>query len=417
MRITNIRDHAKSDQHFHAMNLFKRDLAKASGKSTVSYVPIARALSVMSEEERVILRYKFDIAYFVATEQLAFKKYPKLCELESRHGVKLGASYRNVNACKEFIHLFAESGRQQPNAMVTNAHFFSLLMDGSTDASNHDNELILVQWCDTNSSDEKVQPRLSFLTVHQPQSVNAEGLFASLEYGLKCLGIPSLSRQTCSQLVGIATDGASANIARGGLRGLVENEINWIFWMWCLAHCLELAIKDALRGSFFDSIDEMLLCLYYIYEKSPKKCRELESVVADLRECFEFDDNGVKPVRSCGLRWVSYKISAMKGVLSKYGAYAAHTAQLTEDNTVKATDRAKLKGYLKKWINAKYVLGCALFIDLLTPCSIFSKAMQSDSLDIVGALTCLILTVKETDRLKTKPFLLFYSEQDCFGGC
>ena len=220
---------------------------------------------------------------------------------------------------------------------------------------------------------------------------------------MKCLGIPSLSRKTCSQLVGIVTDGASANIARGGLRGLVENEINWIFWMWCLAHRLELAIKDALRGSFFDSIDEMLLRLYYIYEKSPKKCRELESVVADLQECFEFDDNGVTPVRSCGSRWVSYKISAMKRVLSKYGAYAAHTAQLTEDNTVKATDRAKLKGYLKKWINAKYVLGCALFIDLLTPCSIFSKAMQSDSLDIVGALTCLISTVKETDRRKTKP--------------
>jgi hypothetical protein len=38
----------------------------------------------------------------------------------------------------------------------------------------------------------------------------------------------------------------------------------------------------------------------------------------------------------------------MKRILSKYGAYAAHTAQLSEDKTVKASDRAKLKGYLKK---------------------------------------------------------------------
>ena len=51
----------------------------------------------------------------------------------------------------------------------------------------------------------------------------------SLEYGLKCLAIPSLSRQTCYQLVGIARDGASANIARGGLRGLVENELAGYF--------------------------------------------------------------------------------------------------------------------------------------------------------------------------------------------
>ena len=139
VRATNIRDHSKSDQHVHAMNLYKRDMTKASGKSTVSYAPIARALNVLPEEEQAMLRYKFDVAYVVATEQLAFKKFPKLCELESRHGVKLGVLYRNEKACKEFIHFIAESGRQQLNAMISNAHFFSLLMDSSTDSSNHDN--------------------------------------------------------------------------------------------------------------------------------------------------------------------------------------------------------------------------------------------------------------------------------------
>ena len=54
--------------------------------------------------------------------------------------------------------------------------------------------------------------------------------------------------------------------------------------MWCLAHRLELAIKDALTGTFFDSLDEMLLRLYYLYQKSPKKCRELERVITDLKE-------------------------------------------------------------------------------------------------------------------------------------
>ena len=49
----------------------------------------------------------------------------------------------------------------------------------------------------------------------------------------------------------------------------------WVFWMWCLAHRVELAIKDALKSTTFDLIDEMLLRMYYIYEKSPKKCREL----------------------------------------------------------------------------------------------------------------------------------------------
>ena len=42
----------------------------------------------------------------------------------------------------------------------------------------------------------------------------------------------------------------------------------------------------------------MLLRLHYIYEKSPKKCRELEEVIKDLQQCLQFDDAGVKPVRA-----------------------------------------------------------------------------------------------------------------------
>ena len=101
-------------------------------------------------------------------------------------------------------------------------------------------------------------------------------------------------------------------MAAGGLKGLVENELPWIFWMWCLAHRLELSVKDALKSTFFNQIDEMLLRLYYIYEKSPKKCRELEDVIIELKKCIEFDDEGTRPVRASGSRWVTHKLSAMK---------------------------------------------------------------------------------------------------------
>ncbi len=149
----------------------------------------------------------------------------------------------------------------------------------------------------------------------------------------------------------------------------------------------------------------MLLRLYYLYEKSPKKCRELESIVSDLKGIFHFDedDEGVRPIRACGTRWVCHKLSAMKQVLSKYGAYTAHLGTLSKDSSVKPADRAKFKGYLRKWVDAKYLLGCALFIDLLTPCGIFSKSMQANELDILGALSYLLKTVKETNKLNAKP--------------
>ena len=160
-------------------------------------------------------------------------------------------------------------------------------------------------------------------------------------------------------------------------------------------------MKDALNHTFFKSIDEMLLRLYYLYEKSPKKCRELEGIVTDLKECFESDEGGIRPVRASGTRWVSHKLSAMKRILSKYGAYITHLTTLTEDTSVKPADRAKLTGYVKKWLDAKYLLRCAVFIDLLTPCAIFSKTMQFISLDTLGTLMSLLQTVKSTNKLSS----------------
>lgn len=76
-----------------------------------------------------------------------------------------------------------------------------------------------------------------------PASSTGEGLFASLESALQCLGIPSMDAEVCRKLVGVGTDGASANIAARGLKGLVESKLQWIYWMWCLAHRLELVLS------------------------------------------------------------------------------------------------------------------------------------------------------------------------------
>ena len=70
----------------------------------------------------------------------------------------------------------------------------------------------------------------------------------------------------------MGTDGASANIAIRGLKGLVEAKLDLICWMWCLTHRLELAIKNALTGTAFDHIDDMLTRLFYLCSKSSKKC-------------------------------------------------------------------------------------------------------------------------------------------------
>ena len=57
-----------------------------------------------------------------------------------------------------------------------------------------------------------------------------------------------------------------------------------------------------------------------------------------------------------------------------------------------------------KWTQVKCILGCGFFVDLLTPCTIVSKSMQNDEIDIIlGALTGVLKTLKEMDKLASKP--------------
>ena len=72
------------------------------------------------------------------------------------------------------------------------------------------------------------------------------------------------------------------------------------------------------------------------------------------------------------------------------------------DTSVKSSDRAKIKGYVTKWTDAKYVLGCAFFGDLLGPCAVFGRVLQQDKLDILGGFTSLLRTVNEVNKLSSK---------------
>ena len=47
--------------------------------------------------------------------------------------------------------------------------------------------------------------------------------------------------------------------------------------------------------SLYKEIEELLLRLYYLYEKSLKKTHELASIVEDFKEAFNFPGSGMFP--------------------------------------------------------------------------------------------------------------------------
>ena len=80
------------------------------------------------------------------------------------------------------------------------------------------------------------------------------------------------------------------------------------------------------------SLDEMLLSVYYLYEKSPKKCRELETVIEELQTCFTIEEfpkkGGHKLLRACGTRFIAHKVAALDRLIDRFGAHLNHLTVL-----------------------------------------------------------------------------------------
>ena len=66
--------------------------------------------------------------------------------------------------------------------------------------------------------------RTVYFKLIRPKSVTAEGLFDVKQRRLNSLGIQSVDIDNCQKLIGIGTDGASANIANTRLKDITEKK-------------------------------------------------------------------------------------------------------------------------------------------------------------------------------------------------
>lgn len=216
------------------------------------------------------------------------------------------------HSAKSFTHYIAESQCGAFMQSLSTAHFYSFLMDGTTDARNIKDELIVIMsFCKDYTAGE-VRSFAGHFSIEVPEKVNADGLIACLQRTLQVVVGVWDSDNVLSKaivlgarpiLIGGDTDGASVNVAeQNRMKGKMQRELPWLFLAWCYVHQLELACKESFTSELFKSITDMLLHLYYLYSKSPKKLRELTDIVSDLRQVFEFSEDGDAPIRCQGSR-------------------------------------------------------------------------------------------------------------------
>ena len=243
--------------------------------------------------------------------------------------------------------------REEVLDSLKRAKYFSVLMDGSTDASVTEKELIYVMYAYPFG---KVECR--FFQLKDISDASAVGVKAALEEAFAELGVSDIY----NQMACLCVDGAAVNLGvRRGMAALLREDMPWLVAIHCLNHRLELGVKDALSKTYMDEVSSMLINLYYVYEKSPKRLRELRSVGEVMEESIN------KPENAQGTRWLQHKSRAIQTLLHGYHVIATHLEAMAVDSRVKPAYQVKFKAYLKKLTSFKFVLHLLFFDALLNP--------------------------------------------------
>ena len=308
LRLSNAEDHARGDPHKRAMDLH---LAEDKGQCFAERAEsmkdtneggqqlITTGIANMQAGDLAKAKVKFEVAYFIAKEELPLAKYPELLKLEAKHGVKIGKSYLNRISCNTFLKYISADLARKLEQKLTNANFFSVLTDGSEDASITEKEAVFVQYLDRKPSGrDTVKVTTAFLRLVELKFGTAPGIVNAIKNSFEAINITDDFNK---KLIGFAADGATVNRGqREGVIGILNAKLPWVIYVWCLAHRLELSMKDALQHTCFNSVDDMLLRLYYLYENSPKKLRQLRDLHSLYGQTFEFDEGGIRPKRASG---------------------------------------------------------------------------------------------------------------------
>ena len=163
-------------------------------------------------------------------------------------------------------------------------------------------------------------------------TVNAQGIICAIDFSFESISFENWH----SKLIGYCSDGASVNCGKkGGMKTILQNDCEWLTFGWCMAHCLELALKDSLGKTVFLEVDELILRIYYLYKKSPKKLPQLRELVNACKEMYEFKAGGVCPKKALGLHLLFIVSIAFKCYLLN-SAFSRHVHILVMFLLVKA---------------------------------------------------------------------------------
>ena len=239
---------------------------------------------------------KIQNVHFIAKTNQSFRLYSKLCELDKAKGLTTSQYQSDKTAAKEIVGDIAASSRnQRKEKSWGSSTVLSATMDGTTDFMGDEMENIYTRMVSNGVVED------FFISIGSPTGSDAESLYNHLTSSLtEYFETDSWKKHVAS----VCFDGAKT--MQGHLNGVgvrMKQIIPWLLVVHCLAHRVELSIKDSIKSDpYYEKMITLLLGIYYLYRKSAPLKNELKEA------CNVLDRKFMMPSRAGGTRFVRFAV-------------------------------------------------------------------------------------------------------------
>ena len=369
-------------------------------KNAPETAPINRSISRLTQRDNLVMLKLFRTAYCVIKHNFSLRSFPVLITLQECNGLPLGHAYRNSVAACTFLHSISYVLQNGIVNDLKSADYFSLLLDGSTNVTVHEQEIMYARIL------KDGKPHNIFLGLMSLPSGSAEGISSGLHSFFSDMGFLNWKEK----LVSLGTDGASVNVgAQGGLGAVLKKDIPYLLQVHCVAHRLELAVLDACKNvDYIETFQVTVKTLLKFYCRSGKRLNQLSSI-----------GDGVlnETVKSFGswnpVRWIASKYRVIKAINNNWAATVLHLEQIVTSG--KRDEAAVAQGILKKICSVKFTYFLGFMCDFTSILAKLSEAFQANNLSLSSAIDELDATLGVLKQLEVSPgysLLSFREEYD-----
>ena len=357
-------------------------------------------------------------AYDLAQAGLPLTVFKVLVNIQKKNGVRLISGMDNAKRGRELIDVIANTLRSFLRDKIKKATAISVLTDGSQPhKTGSEKEIVMVRLVDESGIPKHYT--IDLLDLDRYGDATAENIKQALDdCFLNTIGVSE--EEYTHKVVCCTADGASVNFGQyNGLLTKMKETRPWLVTIHCVAHRVELAIKNSLgKREEYKAIKDFLTVIYKLFKQSGKLKRHFR----EMGTIFDIHINNITKVT--GTRFVSHSKRAIHRLLKGWIPLILCFEDVIAKKKSTASIEGKLKGILKKLKSSSFLLKCMkhkIVVDALSELSILTErgdlqvyelaSMLEDFKDTLSGLST--VNVREKLRKQYQLTLKMNEEDEC----